>query len=76
MLKRTNVRGIIFLQIVVRRRPKMINVTKASQMDSQELLEYYYMVKAKYERCIGRKWNPYKTAAYEARIELIRRGLK
>jgi hypothetical protein len=54
----------------------MTNATKASQMDSQELLEYYYMVKAKYERCISRKWNPYKTAAYEARIELIRRGLK
>lgn len=54
----------------------MPNVTKASQMDSQELLEYYYTVKAKYERCIDKKWNPYKMATYEARIELIRRGLK
>jgi hypothetical protein len=54
----------------------MTNQTKASQMDSQELLEYYYRIKAEYERCISRKWNPYKTAAYEARIELIRRGLK
>lgn len=54
----------------------MQNVTKASQMDSQELLEYYYKMKAKYERCIDKKWNPYKMATYEARIELIRRGLK
>lgn len=47
-----------------------------ANLTDQELLEYYYQVKAESERYIHRKWNPYKKVTHQAYMELIRRGLK
>lgn len=47
-----------------------------SNMTDQELLEYYYMIKAKFEKCVHWKYNPYKRVTHEAFMELMRRGLK
>lgn len=47
-----------------------------SSMTDEELLGYYYEVKAKSEKYVHCKWNPYKKVTHQAYMELIRRGLK
>jgi hypothetical protein len=44
-------------------------------LSDEELVSFYREVKVKFEKCVERKWNPYKRPFHDAYLELRRRRL-
>ncbi|HEX3047212.1 MAG TPA: hypothetical protein VHY08_20830 [Bacillota bacterium] len=46
-----------------------------AHLSDEELVRFYHEVKAKWEKCVERKRNPYKKPVHYAYLEMRRRGL-